>query len=101
MDAPAAALATSPILGLLTPKPHALSAYLLEKGFVIRPVVPPTVPLGGERVRICLRAGMDEELLARLGVALEDWVGLQIREEKDASRGGAMEPGVMAIKARL
>lgn len=64
----------SPIIGLLTPQPHALSAFLLEKGFLVRPVVPPTVPPGGERVRICLRAEMDVEVVKGLMGALESWV---------------------------
>lgn len=76
----------SPILGLLTPTPHALSAFLLEKGFIVRPVVPPTVPPGAERVRICLRASMDKEVINRLMAALRDWV-----ESK-------MDPGVMRAK---
>lgn len=76
----------SPILGLLTPTPHALSAFLLEKGFIVRPVVPPTVPPGAERVRICLRAGMDKGVINRFMAALRDWV-----ESK-------MDPGVMRAK---
>nr|XP_018263104.1 8-amino-7-oxononanoate synthase [Kwoniella dejecticola CBS 10117]OBR85262.1 8-amino-7-oxononanoate synthase [Kwoniella dejecticola CBS 10117] len=67
----------SPILGLLTPTPHALSAFLLEKGFIVRPVVPPTVPPGAERVRICLRAGMDEKMIDGLIAALTEWVHQQ------------------------
>lgn len=64
----------SPILGLLTPTPHALSAFLLEKGFIVRPVVPPTVPPGAERVRICLRASMDKKVIDQLMAALREWV---------------------------
>jgi 8-amino-7-oxononanoate synthase len=33
----------SPIIGLLTPAPHALSSFLLARGFIVRPVVPPTL----------------------------------------------------------
>lgn len=64
----------SPIIGLLTPDPHALSAFLLERGYVVRPVVPPTVPPGGQRVRICLRAEMGSEVVDGLVAALQDWV---------------------------
>ncbi|KAK8864359.1 hypothetical protein IAR55_001606 [Kwoniella newhampshirensis] len=70
----------SPILGLLTPTPHGLSAFLLERGFIVRPVVPPTVPPGGERVRICLRAGMKRSAIEGLVTALREWVELKTTE---------------------
>ncbi|WRT66317.1 uncharacterized protein IL334_003272 [Kwoniella shivajii] len=73
----------SPILGLLTPSPHALSTFLLEKGFIVRPVVPPTVPPGGERVRICLRAGMTKEVIDGLVVALGDWVDIRLAAKNE------------------
>ncbi|OCF36890.1 8-amino-7-oxononanoate synthase [Kwoniella heveanensis BCC8398] len=72
----------SPILGLLTPQPHALSAFLLERGFIVRPVVPPTVPPGGERVRICLRAGMRKEVIDSLIEALRLWVDSRVEEDR-------------------
>ncbi|WVQ72394.1 hypothetical protein IAR50_001946 [Cryptococcus sp. DSM 104548] len=67
----------TPILGLLTPTPHALAAFLLERGFIVRPVVPPTVPPGGERVRICLRADLGEDVVYRLVQTLRAWVDCQ------------------------
>lgn len=63
----------APIIGLLTSTPHALSTYLLEKGFLVRPVVPPTVPVGEERVRVCLRAGIEQAVIERLVQAIEEW----------------------------
>lgn len=69
----------SPIIGLLMPDPHALSAFLLERGYVVRPVVPPTVPPGGQRVRICLRAEMGNDVVDGLVGALQDWVQSQKR----------------------
>lgn len=63
----------APIIGLLTSTPHALSTYLLEKGFIVRPVVPPTVPAGEERVRVCLRAGIERDVIGRLVQAIEEW----------------------------
>lgn len=48
--------------------------------------MPPTVPPGAERVRICLRAGMDKGVINRFMAALRDWV-----ESK-------MDPGVMRAK---
>ncbi|WWD02918.1 hypothetical protein V865_000961 [Kwoniella europaea PYCC6329] len=72
----------SPILGLLTPTPHALSAFLLDRGFIVRPVVPPTVPPGGERVRICLRAGMEKTVIKRLVDTLGQWAEMKLDDEK-------------------
>ena len=47
---------TSPILSLLTRHPRSLAKYCQDAGFVVRPIVPPTVPEGGQRVRVCLHA---------------------------------------------
>ncbi|KAI9639506.1 putative 8-amino-7-oxononanoatesynthase [Dioszegia hungarica] len=80
----------SPIIGLLTPRPHALSAFLLERGLVVRPVVPPTVPPGGERVRICLRADMGMEVVERLVKALEAWA--------DQERAGGVGRGTAGVQ---
>ncbi|EIW68063.1 hypothetical protein TREMEDRAFT_74394 [Tremella mesenterica DSM 1558] len=71
--------APSAICGLLTPHPHRLSAFLLEKGMIIRPVVPPSVPPGGERIRICLRADMSSRDVERLVTCLKEWVDIEVR----------------------
>jgi 8-amino-7-oxononanoate synthase len=69
----------APIVGLLTSTPHALSTFLLEKGFIVRPVVPPTVPPGEERVRVCLRAGIDRDVVKSLVGAIEEWTRLLVQ----------------------
>lgn len=33
---------------------RALAGYLNSKGFIVKPICSPTVPIGQERVRICL-----------------------------------------------
>lgn len=33
---------------------RALASYLNGKGFIVKPICSPTVPIGQERVRICL-----------------------------------------------
>lgn len=48
---------TSPIQGVVLSSNEAvrsLASYLNEKGFNVKPIVFPTVPVGQERVRICL-----------------------------------------------
>jgi 8-amino-7-oxononanoate synthase len=90
----------SAIIALLTRNPHALSAFLLEKGFIVRPVVPPTVPPGAERVRICLRAEIERDVVERLAEALAEWVEMKVREHGDLNGSGSAS-GQVAMKAKL
>jgi 8-amino-7-oxononanoate synthase len=61
----------SPIFSLLSPEPRSLAKYCQDGGYVVRPIVPPTVPKGTERVRVCLHAGNTiqdvEGLVGRIG----------------------------------
>ena len=69
---------------------------------IVRPVVPPTVPPGSERVRICLRAGMGEDVIRKLAVALEEWVEAKIKEqEADEREGLALRDMDWDIRAKL
>lgn len=75
----------------------------------MRPVVPPTVPPGEERVRVCLRADMDVNVVQRLVDALEEWVDRQLAlsegrsSDSPDSRLGSEEKKreVMVFKAKL
>ena len=49
----------SPIQGIMVGdnfKTKALANHLFEKGFFVRPILSPTVPVGKERIRICLHS---------------------------------------------
>ena len=49
----------SPIQGIMVGdnfKTKALANYLFDKGFFVRPILSPTVPVGKERIRICLHS---------------------------------------------
>jgi 8-amino-7-oxononanoate synthase len=49
----------SPIQGIMAGdnfKAKALANHLFEKGFFVRPILAPTVPVGKERIRICLHS---------------------------------------------
>jgi len=46
----------------------------------VRPVVPPTVPAGEERVRVCLRAGIERNVIAKLVEAIKQWTEMQTPE---------------------
>ena len=64
----------SPIFSITTSQPRSLADFCRRCGFLVRPVVPPTVPVGTERVRVCLHAGnkaADVDLLVK---SIETWI---------------------------
>jgi 8-amino-7-oxononanoate synthase len=67
----------SPIFALLSTKPRELASYCQEAGFLVRPVVPPTVPEGAERVRVCLHTGNTTEQIDRFVERVANWANLQ------------------------
>lgn len=73
-------LTTTPIIPLLTAHPRVLSAYLISKGFLVRPISYPTVPKEEARVRVCLHAGNTEEEVRRLAEVVREWIGIERRE---------------------
>ena len=64
----------SPIISLQTPYPRELAAFCQKSGFNVRPIVPPTVPAGTERVRVCLHAGNTFSEIDEIAQVLESWV---------------------------
>ncbi|KAI0424398.1 PLP-dependent transferase [Xylaria sp. FL1042] len=72
---------SSPIVPLFTNDPKSLAQHCQKFGFMIRPIVAPTVPLGQERVRICLHASNTFEQIDGLCDAIETWLG-NLRTEK-------------------
>ncbi|KAI0975077.1 PLP-dependent transferase [Xylaria arbuscula] len=67
-------LPSSPIIPVFTSHPKSLAQYCQESGFMIRPIVAPTVPLGQERVRICLHASNTIPQIDGLCGAIEAWL---------------------------
>ncbi|KAH6685820.1 8-amino-7-oxononanoate synthase [Plectosphaerella plurivora] len=63
----------SPIIALLSTQPRNLARHCQERGFLVRPIVAPTVPRGSERVRICLHAGNTQEQVEGLARAVDEW----------------------------
>lgn len=54
----------SPVQGILVGdnfKTRALATWLIDKGFFVRPILSPTVPVGKERIRICIHSFNTEE----------------------------------------
>jgi 7-keto-8-aminopelargonate synthetase-like enzyme len=57
---------------VLGPRAMTVAAALLERGFLVPGIRPPTVPPGTERLRITLSAAHSEEQIDRLAQALAD-----------------------------
>jgi hypothetical protein len=66
----------SPIFSLLTPHPRSLAAFCQEEGYIVRAVVPPTVPT--RRVRVCLHAGNTKEEIDGLVERVDLWLAKQL-----------------------
>ncbi|EXJ96008.1 hypothetical protein A1O1_01134 [Capronia coronata CBS 617.96] len=73
----------SPIFALLSPHPRALASHCQAAGFIVRPVVPPTVPEGTERVRVCLHSGNTVEQIDSFVACVKAWI---MKESKKPSQ---------------
>ncbi|KAI1748842.1 PLP-dependent transferase [Xylaria castorea] len=75
---------SSPIIPLFTRYPKTLARHCQTSGFMVRPIVAPTVPQGQERIRICIHAANTIEQLDNLCWAIETWLGhLETRRDAD------------------
>ena len=70
----------SPIFSLLSQYPRSLAQYCQECGFVVRAVVPPTVPVGTQRIRVCVHSGNTTEEIVRLVESIEMWILAKVKE---------------------
>lgn len=77
----------SPIFAVQLQRPRDLSQYLQLKGMMIRAVVPPTVPHGTQRIRICLHAGNTIDEVKKLARALQEWCEEQTGSIEDVEAG--------------
>ncbi|KAI1472643.1 PLP-dependent transferase [Daldinia caldariorum] len=75
----------SPIIPVLTASPRSLAEHCQRFGFMVRPIVSPTVPAGSERVRICLHFANTKKQVDELCDVIEAWVRNQM--SKVASQG--------------
>jgi 8-amino-7-oxononanoate synthase len=69
----------TPIFAIISPYPRSLAKYCQDSGFVVRAVVPPTVPHGSSRIRVCLHAGNTFEEVRRLVDKIDEWVRVHSR----------------------
>lgn len=66
----------SPIMPLLTPHAftRSMAAHLQANGFLVRPITYPTVPLGRDRLRICVHTNNTPQEIQGLAGAVRSWV---------------------------
>jgi 8-amino-7-oxononanoate synthase len=76
----------SPIFALFSPVPRSLAQHCQQVGFVVRAVVPPTVPDGTERVRICLHAGNTEQQVDAFVDAVNRWIDSKVGKAATETR---------------
>ncbi|KAJ5623027.1 hypothetical protein N7490_011632 [Penicillium lividum] len=67
---------TSPIFSLRTSQPRELASFCQKAGLVVRAIMPPTIPDGKERVRVCLHAGNTEEEVDALVRTIQSWLDI-------------------------
>ncbi|KAL5047723.1 hypothetical protein BDW71DRAFT_34366 [Aspergillus fruticulosus] len=73
----------SPIFSLRSSVPRELARICQERGYTVRAIMPPTVPAGRERVRVCLHAGNTVEEIDGLIGTIATWLH---RIEKQKAR---------------
>lgn len=78
--------AKSPIIPIYTSSPRSLASWCQQRGFMVRPIVAPTVPAGTERVRICLHAINTIDQVDALITTIEHWA----RGQKSLSTAQSM-----------
>lgn len=64
----------SSIFSLICSYPRQLAAKCEASGFMVRPIVSPTVPKGKERLRICIHAGNTKKEIDTLLNVIATWV---------------------------
>lgn len=75
----------SPIIPVFTSQARSLAMFCQRRGYMVRPIVAPTVPYGTDRVRICLHARNTIEECDGLCRAIKDWVLTQQKMEGQVS----------------
>ncbi|KAI1124052.1 PLP-dependent transferase [Nemania abortiva] len=90
----------SPIIPLFTRYPKDLAKHCQTYGFMIRPIVAPTVPHGQERIRICLHAANTTEQIDGLSREIERWLR-HLNQVRDATEPNSYAGLSGFTKARI
>lgn len=85
----------SAIFALMMREPRELASFCQAAGFVVRAVMHPTVPLGTERVRICLHSGNTEAEIDTFVELVKNWLEYKVSGSLDLSSlaGGGLHDG--------
>jgi 8-amino-7-oxononanoate synthase len=83
----------SPIIPVFTSQPRGLAGHCQRRGFMVRPIVAPTVPRGKERIRVCLHAGNTMGEVEGLVAAVEEWLMLALKSTGGGGEGGTGQGG--------
>jgi 8-amino-7-oxononanoate synthase len=57
---------------------------------MVRPIVPPTVPEGTQRVRVCLHAGNSFEDVERLVARIGEWLDVMRTSYREQGTGAGL-----------
>jgi 8-amino-7-oxononanoate synthase len=71
---PSQLLPPAPIVPLLSSQSRALATHLIQTGYLVRPIVYPTVPKGSERVRICVHSHNETQDVVGLLDSIQQWL---------------------------
>lgn len=71
----------SPIIPLFSGQARNLARHCQQRGYMVRPIVAPTVPKGTDRVRLCLHAANTIAEVRGLCMAIEEWLQGQLARE--------------------
>ncbi|KAL7622331.1 hypothetical protein AAE478_007835 [Parahypoxylon ruwenzoriense] len=81
----------SPVIPVFTTNPRSLAEHCQRAGFMVRPIVAPTVAAGSERIRICLHSGNTTVQVDGLCRAIEAWVQNQMAAETSEKKSKGRE----------
>jgi 8-amino-7-oxononanoate synthase len=87
----------SPIFSLITPEPRSLARFCQDAAFIVRPIVPPTVPEGTQRVRVCLHAGNSFEDVRRLVAKIKEWLVQKQQQQLEGNSVQILKPMKSAL----
>ncbi|KHJ33147.1 putative 8-amino-7-oxononanoate synthase [Erysiphe necator] len=76
----------SPIFPLLTPNPYDLASHCQAAGYLVRAIMPPTVPIGTQRIRICLHSGNTFKEVDNLVHCILLWLEKQRKKEPSTQK---------------
>ncbi|EFY92135.1 hypothetical protein J3458_004342 [Metarhizium acridum] len=82
----------SPIIPLFSAQSRSLARHCQQRGYMVRPIVAPTVPKGTDRVRLCLHAANTGSEVRGLCMAIEEWLEQQHARDLSPRVDGAQLP---------